>query len=258
MKKIPKFILVMFANQAFVGCSTLLIGKTFGSSHLTSFFTYLIRPLFLALTVYLFYAKSLAKIPSFLGFHKKFLQPLILGTLLTIPNGLLIVFLLKWKHVPFSFVFDEAFIHLVFIFLGPGLFEEGLFRGLVFRQFMEKHSWSKAGLYTGGFFAFFHLGNLSLGYSLNHVLFQLVHTFLMSLFVGYIVWKLNGNIWPSVAFHTIDNFYGATFITERDLQQHILSFSLLNIFGLVIAFAGAILLLHRKDGKRASLIMETR
>ncbi|MGB8953010.1 MAG: CPBP family intramembrane glutamic endopeptidase [Candidatus Aminicenantales bacterium] len=249
MKKIPKLILVLFVNQCFVGFLAILISKTLGSSHISSFLAYISRPLFLAMTVSIFYTRSLARVPSFLGFHKKFFRPWILGMILTIPNGLLILFLLNWKHLPFSFEFGEALIHLIFIFLGPGLFEEGLFRGLVFRRLLETMPWWKAGLYTGGLFAFFHLGNLALGYPLAQVLFQLLHVVLLSLLLGFLTWKLNGNIWACVAFHTINNFYAATLISDPHLQQYLIPFFLLGVLGLTFSFAGAIILLRRKREK---------
>jgi membrane protease YdiL (CAAX protease family) len=158
-------------------------------------------------------------------------------------------FLLNWKHLPFSFVPSEALIHLVLIFLGPGLLEEGLFRGLVFRQFLEMTTWLRAGLYSGGFFALTHLGNLVLGYPPRMVLNQMLHCVLVSILLGYIVWKLNGNIWACVAFHTFDNLYAAIFIADQDLQQNLVLFAILGILSLILAFGGAIVLLRRSKEK---------
>lgn len=255
MSKIPKLILVTFINQAFVGLVAILVTKILAPTHLSAFLAYVTRPLFLAATVAIFYTKSLGKVPSFLGFHKKFLRPCLIGMILTVPNGLLLLFLMYWKRLPFTFVPVEAVVHLVFIFLGPGLFEEGLFRGLVFRRLLTMAPWWKAGLYTGGLFAVMHIGNLMIGYPLPKVLFQLGHCLLASLLWGYMTWRLDGNIWGCVAYHTVNNFYGAAFIADQHLLQHLVPYSLLGIVGLTLSFIAAWILLRGKGEQKKEEVL---
>lgn len=247
MSRIPKLILVTIINLSFVGLLAVLISKTLGPSHFAALLAYVPRPLFLAVTVAIFYTKSLAKVPSFLGFHKKVFHPWLLGTILTIPGALQILFLLYIKKLPFVFSPEEAVWHFIFIFIGVALFEEGLFRGLIFRQLLMTAPWWRAGLYTGGLFALTHLGNLMLGYPLPMVLFQLVHCLIASLLWGFLTWKLNGNIWVCVAYHTVNNFYAATFIADQHIRQHITSFHLLGLIGLGISFAVAWILFRGKS-----------
>jgi len=244
MTRIRKLLLVTFLNLSFVMVLAVLIRRTLAPSHFAAILAYLPRPLFLAITVTLFYTKSLAKVPSFLGLHRKVLRPWLIGTILTIPNGLLLLLLLSWKKLPLAFDPAEAAWHLGFIFIGVALFEEGLFRGLVFRQLLMIAPWWRAGLYTGGIFAFTHLGNLLIGYPLPQVLYQLAHCLATSLLWGYLTWKLNGNIWACVAYHTVNNFYAAAFITDAQIRQHVVPFALLGWLGLAISFAAAWILFH--------------
>jgi membrane protease YdiL (CAAX protease family) len=245
MTRIPKLLLVTFLNLCFVAVLAVLVHRILPPSHLAAILAYVPRPLFLAITVALFYTKSLAKVPSFLGLHKKVLRPWLIGTILTLPNGLLLLFLLSWKKIPLAFDPAEAAWHLGFIFIGVALFEEALFRGLVFRQLLITEPWWRAGLYTGGLFALTHVGNLMIGYPLSQVLYQLAATIAASLLWGYLTWKLNGNIWACVAYHTASNFYAAAFIADEHITQHIVSFALLGCLGLGISFAAAWILFRR-------------
>lgn len=243
MKKVPRLLLVTFLNQGFVALLTFLIYRTLTPSHFSNILVYFPRPLFLAVSVAFFYSKSVARVPSFLGLHKKAFRPWLLGGLLTIPSGLLLLLFLSWKRLPLAFDPVDAAWHLGFIFIGVALFEEGLFRGLVFRQLLTLAPWWRAGFYSGILFAFIHLGNLMIGYPLPHVIYQLAHTFTASLLWGYLTWKLKGNIWACVAYHTFNNFYAAAFIAAEEIQRHIVSFSLFSLLGLAIAFVAAWILL---------------
>ncbi len=191
----------------------------------------------------IFYTKSLPKVPSFLGFQRRVFRPWFLGMMLTIPNGLLILTFLYWKKLPLALDPAEAAWHLGFIVIGVALFEEGLFRGLVFRQLLTIAPWWRAGLYTGGLFALVHLGNLLIGYPLTQVLGQLAHCLAASLLWGYLTWRLNGNIWACVAYHTFNNFYAAALISEAQIRQHAGPFALLGLLELAISFAAAWILL---------------
>jgi membrane protease YdiL (CAAX protease family) len=194
MKRIPKLLLVTFLNLGFVALLVVFIRRTLVPSHFAAILAYVPRPLFLAFTVALFYTKSLAKVPLFLGLHKKVLRPWLIGMALTIPNALLLLLMLFWEKIPLTFDPAEAAWHLGFIFIGVALFEEALFRGLVFRQLLITAPWWRAGLYTGGLFALTHVGNLMIGYPLSRVLYQLAATIAASLLWGYLTWELNGNI----------------------------------------------------------------
>jgi membrane protease YdiL (CAAX protease family) len=247
MSRIPKLIIVTIINLSFVGLLAVLISKTLGPSHFAALLAYVPRPLLLAVTVAIFYTISLVKVPSFLGLYKKFFRSFLIGTVLSIPGALMILFLLYIKKLPFAFNTEEAVWHFIFIFIGVALFEEGLFRGLIFRQLLTTMPWWRAGLYTGGVFALTHFGNLMLGSSLPMVLFQLADCLFASLLWGYLTWKLNGNIWACVAYHTVNNFYAATFISDQHIRQYITSFHLLGFVGLGISFAVAWILFRGKS-----------
>ena len=244
IKKISKLLLVTFLSLGFVALLAMIIRRTIAPTHFAAILAYVPRPLFLAFMVVLFYTKSLAKVPSFLGLHKQVLRPWLMGTALTIPNALLLLLMLSWKKIPLAFDPAEAAWHLGFIFIGVALFEEALFRGLVFRQLLLTEPWWRAGLYTGALFALTHLGNLLIGYSLPHVLYQLVHGLATSMLMGYLTWKFTGNIWACVAFHTFNNFYGSAFIADAQIRQHAVPFALLGWVGLAISFAAAWILFH--------------
>jgi membrane protease YdiL (CAAX protease family) len=250
MRRIPKLLLVTFLNMSFIMVLAILISRNLPASHLAAILAYVPRPLFLALTVALFYTKSLAKVPSFLGLHKKVLGPWLIGMVLTIPNALLLLLMLSLEKIPLAFDAAEAAWHLGFIFIGVALFEEGLFRGLVFRQLLITEPWWRAGLYTGALFALTHVGNLMIGYRLSQVLYQLAATIGASLLWGYLTWKLNGNIWACVAYHTASNFYAAAFIADEQITQHIGSFAMVGLLELAISFVAAWILLkgNREPG----------
>jgi membrane protease YdiL (CAAX protease family) len=243
MKRIPKLLLVTFLIQSFVALLAVLVRRFLPPSHLAAILAYVPRPLFLALIVSLFYTKSLAKVPSFLGLRKNVLRPWLIGVVLTIPNAFLLFLMMSWKKIPLAFDPTEAAWHLGFIFIGVALFEEALFRGLIFRQFLITAPWWRAGLYTGGLFAFIHLGNLFIGYPLPHVLYQLFHCLAISMLLGFITWKLNGNIWACVAYHTFNNFYAAAFISDAQIRQHVVAFALVGLLELAISFVAAWILL---------------
>ena len=244
MKRIPKLLLVTFLNLSFVALLAVFVRRTLAPSHFAALLAYVPRPLFLALTVALFYTGSLAKVTSFLGLRKNILRPWLIGMVLTIPNALLLFLLMFWKKIPLAFDPTEAAWHLGFIFIGVALFEEALFRGLIFRQLLITAPWWKAGLYTGALFALTHVGNLMIGYPLSAVLFQLVHTIAASLLWGYLTWKFNGNIWACVAYHTVDNFYAAAFIADAQIRQSIIPFAFVGLLGLAISFVVAWILFH--------------
>jgi membrane protease YdiL (CAAX protease family) len=248
MKRIPKLLLVTFLNLCFVALLAVFVRRNLAPSHFAAILAYAPRPLFLAFTVALFYTKSPAKVPSFLGLRKNVLRPWLIGMVLTIPNALLLLLMMSWKRIPLAFDATEAAWHLGFIVIGVALFEEALFRGLVFRQLLITGPWWRAGLYTGALFALTHAGNLMIGYPLSAVLFQLVHTIAASLLWGYLTWKLNGNIWACVAYHTVDNFYAAAFIADTQIRQHIIPFAFLGLLGMAISFVAAWILLK---GNRA-------
>jgi len=244
MKRIPKLLLVTFLNLCFVALLAVFVRRNLAPSHFAAILAYVPRPLFLALIIALFYTKRLAKVPSFLGLRKNVLRPWLLGMVLTIPNALLLFLMMSWKKIPLAFDPAEAAWHLGFILIGVALFEEGLFRGLVFRQFLMLAPWWRAGLFTGGLFAFIHLGNLFIGYPLPHVLYQLVHCLAISMLLGYMTWKLNGNIWACVAYHTFNNFYAAAFISDAQIRQHVVPFALIGLLELAISFVAAWILFH--------------
>ncbi len=243
MRNIPKLLFVTFLNLIFVAVLAVFIRRTLVPSHFAAILAYVPRPLFLAFTVAFFYTKSLAKVPSFLGLRKKVLRPCLIGMVLTIPNALLLFLMMSWKKIPLDFDLTEAAWHLGFIFIGVALFEEALFRGLIFRQLLTLAPWWRAGLYTGFLFALTHVGNLMIGYPLSHVSYQLFHCLAISMLLGYVTWKLNGNIWACVAYHTAGNFYAAAFIADAQIRRHVVPFALVGLLELAISFVAAWILL---------------
>ncbi len=124
-----------------------------------------------------------------------------------------------------------------------GLFEETLFRGIVFHGLRQAHGLWFAILASALLFGLFHLVNLAIGQDWHITLFQVVNATALGMFFCAIVLQ-SGNLWPAIILHAIWNSYamaGQLAVTELpldDLQPQALTIRPANyILPLLIALA---------------------
>jgi membrane protease YdiL (CAAX protease family) len=210
--------------------------RTLAPPFITSVIILLFRLLILMAGVWIFYAHGFPNIFSFVGLKKPFARPFLVGLLISLP------FIFIWTagcfvyNIPIGFSL-RSFLPLFLAFLGPGLWEEGVFRGIVFKEISSVSKWYVAALLTGLFFGPAHIANLLIGHNLNEVFISLIAGFISSFPLGYIYYRMKGNLWICVSFHFFLSGYQDMLITEEIIKSH-LNFLLPGIIiGLGITFA---------------------
>ena len=86
----------------------------------------------------------------------------------------------------------------------PSVFEEVAFRGIALTVFLGKYSERKSIIFSSIGFSLMHLLNLTNGRELEWVLGQLVWSFILGLFYGYVFVRTK-SLWPSMIIHYISN-----------------------------------------------------
>lgn len=127
------------------------------------------------------------------------------------------------------------------IVLGPGLFEEGLFRGYVFNHYItySHFGWLKASFYSGILFSVSHFLNLFTSVNVISVFVSIAFAFPISFLFGFMFIRMAGNIWGCVSAHIIIDLVAGVFIisgTTLGLQLFTLSaaISLVVVFGFIM------------------------
>ena len=87
-----------------------------------------------------------------------------------------------------------------------GLFEETLFRGIVFHGLRTRHSLWVAILFSSLLFGLFHLVNLAIGQNFQITVFQVVNATALGIFFCAIYLQ-SGSLWPPIVLHAIWNSY---------------------------------------------------
>ena len=248
MKKVLKAFMVSFIIYiiAITGFNFLGV-KLFPSfrSFADGFFVYVVRLLILFFGVLIFYTRSFPNVFSFVGLRKPFAKPFLAGFLPSLP------FILSWVigciifDVPIS-LSSKSFVMLFFAFLGPGLFEEGLFRGVVFKEISSATRWYIAAVLTGIFFGPAHLANLIIGHNMNEVMISIIAGFIGSFPLGYIFYKMKGNLWTCVSFHFFSAGSMDALISEELIKAHLSKITSVTTVGLVLSFVLIFILFSNK------------
>lgn len=173
-----------------------------------------------------------------LGFIRPLLIPSLFGLLIVSP--MIVIYL----GVPFitgrSISLVAGWPYLIPVTLvGPGLFEEGLFRGYVFNHYFtfSKMSWVKAAFFSGILFSFSHLINLLAGVALVNIFISIAFSLPISFLFGYMFIKMLKNIWGCVFAHFAIDMVAGTIVLSNNsvgLQMTILLLSIIAI--MIIGF----------------------
>ncbi|MGB2963649.1 MAG: type II CAAX endopeptidase family protein [Anaerolineales bacterium] len=107
----------------------------------------------------------------------------------------------------------------------PSIFEEVAFRGIALTVFLGKYSERKSIIFSSIGFSLMHLLNLTNGRELEWVLGQLVWSFILGLFYGYVFVRTK-SLWPSMMVHYLSNLTISTLsgyvINRADVPVEIL------------------------------------
>lgn len=247
MKTVIKAFLVSLIIYLVAITGFNYVGKTFPAfrefGH--GLLVYIVRLIILYMGVYIFYTGKFSKTFSFLGLRQPFLRPFITGFLASLP------FIISWViggiiyKVPLS-LSSTSIIMLFFAFIGPGLFEEGLFRGVLFNEFSSVTKWYLAALLTGIFFGPAHLANLIVGHNINEVLISIVAGLVMSFPIGYIYYRMKGNLWACVSFHFFVAGSMDALISEQFIKAHLKNITTITTIGLLLSFVLVFILFSNK------------
>jgi membrane protease YdiL (CAAX protease family) len=213
--------------------------REFGSGVLI----YLIRIALLAAAVLVFYPGRDERVPVFLGLRRRWKRPLLAGVLAALP------FVVCWLlgsvllDIPIRWHQDSLAMAAVAV-LGPGLFEEGLFRGLLFHRVLARTSWFRAALVTGLFFGPAHAANLLVGQNLQEITISVVAGFVMSFPLGYLFYRTGRNLWGCIGLHVLIAGSMDVFIVEEQIRAHLDAIATVTSIGLLLSLASVFLILQ--------------
>lgn len=88
----------------------------------------------------------------------------------------------------------------------PSIFEEVVFRGIVLTVFLSRYSERKSIIFSSIGFGLMHLLNLAMGRDLLWVVGQIIWTFTIGLFYGYVFVKTR-SLLPSMIVHYLSNVF---------------------------------------------------
>ena len=211
----------------------------------SGFFIYAGRLLILITSVFIFYTHKFSTVFSFLGMKRLSIKTLLAGLTPSLP------FILSWiggsiaLDVPVRFSVSSVLM-LFLGFIGPGLYEEGLFRGLLFKEILHTCKWQLAALYTGIFFGPAHLANLLVGHNIREIIISTAAGFVMSFPIGYIFFKMRGNLWPCVFFHFFVAGSMDALISEELIKAQLGAISVVATTGLVLSLILVFILFKNK------------
>lgn len=215
--------------------------RAFGSGILI----YAGRLLILITGVFIFYTHKFSTVFSFLGMKKLSIKTLLAGFIPALP------FIVSWLGGSIAFdisirISANSLLMLFLAFIGPGLFEEGLFRGILFKEISRIHKWQRAALYTGIFFGPAHLANLLVGHNIREIIISTAAGFVMSFPIGYIFFKMRGNLWPCVFFHFFVAGSMDALISEELVKAQLGAISVVATTGLVLSLILVFILFKNK------------
>jgi membrane protease YdiL (CAAX protease family) len=217
---------------------------------------YVGRLILLFVGVFIFYTRNFFSVFSFLGMKKRFVKPFLAGFIPSLP------FIFSWIGGCIAFdipirLSAHSLVMLFFAFIGPGLFEEGLFRGVLFKEILGVSKWYFAALCTGIFFGPAHLANLLVGHNISEVTISIVAGFIMSFPIGYMFFKMRANLWTCIFFHFFVAGSMDALISEELIKAHLGNITLVTTIGLFLSLVLVFILFGNKryiaffSGKRA-------
>jgi membrane protease YdiL (CAAX protease family) len=152
----------------------------------------------------LFTGTSLNEIGRDLGLRKVEPKHIIAALVIVVPD---------FSQMLYTFIANDEkswgveIATIVFLFIGPGIFEEAFFRGFIFNRLSRGGmNWFLAALLTSVASAFVHLTNLFLGKEFPVVRNQIIFSTLLTFMLCYFFVKTGGNIWGLVTAHALIDF----------------------------------------------------
>ena len=215
--------------------------RSFGSGILI----YAGRLILLFAGVLIFYTRRFSTVFPFLGLKNFSVKAFLAGFIPSLP------FILSW--IGGCIVFDipirlsgHSLVMLFLAFIGPGLFEEGLFRGVLFNEILSVFKWHIAAVCTGIFFGLAHVANLLVGHNLQEIMISVAAGLIMSFPVGYMFFKMRGNLWTWAFFHFFLAGSMDALISEELIKAHLGNITLVTTAGLVLSFIFVFVLFGNK------------
>ncbi len=159
-----------------------------------------------------------------LGFIRPVIKPVLFGLLISLPMVLIYIGIPLITGRSLSLLAGWPYL-LPVILVGPGLFEEGLFRGYVFNHYVtfSKMNWMKAAFFSGILFSLSHLINLLAGVALFSIFISITFAFPISFLFGYMFIKMSKNIWGCVSAHVaIDMVAGTVILSDNTIGLQML------------------------------------
>ena len=196
---------------------------------------FVIRHIIMFACILIFYARDLRRVFSFIGLRTPFLRPVFAGFICALP------FVISWVGgsifygVPIG-ITDKSLLMFVIAILGPGLFEEGVFRGIFFNEASKVTKWYFAALYTGIFFGLAHVANLIIGHNLQEVLISVTAGVIMSFPMGFMFYKMKRNLWACFSFHLFIAGSMDVLISEELIKAHLNDITSIASIGLILSF----------------------
>ena len=159
----------------------------------------LLRLIVLLGGIKIFTGSSLGEVSREVGLRKIELKHILAAIVIIAP---------EFSQMVYTYIVNDAksgaadLFTLIFLIVGPGIFEEIFFRGFIFgRLYRGGLHWFPAMVVTALASAVLHLTNLFLGFELAVVGLQLIFSTFVSLMMCYFLMKTDGNIWGLTLVH---------------------------------------------------------
>jgi len=140
-------------------------------------------------------------------------------------NGSQFVFLTVSSAQPFLRLINLDVLFIAWIIVTNvinSFMEEGLFRGLMMRQFMTSLSFFKANLMQSILFGVWHIiwplkalytGEIGIIGTVLYSVQYVISTFIMAYVMGYLFFK-TGSLWSTITWHTVWNSWASAITLE--------------------------------------------
>lgn len=114
----------------------------------------------------------------------------------------------------------------------PSIFEEVVFRGIVLTVFLSRYSQRKSIIFSSFGFGLMHLLNLAMGRDLAWVIGQVIWTFMIGLFYGYVFVRTR-SLLPSMIVHYLSNVFVGSL---AGYMQSRASIEIQALYGVIFSF----------------------
>lgn len=148
-----------------------------------------------------------------MGFKRPVIKSLLFGLVVSVPMliGTLSYIILSGRMVHLERGWP---LFIPVLIVGPGFFEEGLFRGYIFNHFYtySKLSWVRASLYSGIIFAISHLINVFAEATALDVFISVTFAIPVSFLFGFMFLRMAKNIWGCLSAHVALDAVSSVFV----------------------------------------------